>query len=203
MSEPAQHHAINYIEFTTTDIAGTKAFYEKAFSWNFQEYGPDYIAFDRDHAGIDGGFRKGDPRSEPERYRSTSCPLLAGPESHAGCHHRRRWFHRRSHLRLPRRKAIPLLRRPGQRSSRLVRVASTNPAKTRCPEVYPTPGHLIPYSLLPVSQFISGAGSAFRFLSSSRTSDSPRMQRSNPSDNRANKGASFSYSNILNWLTMK
>ena len=37
MSEPAQHHAINYIEFTTTDIAGTKAFYERAFSWNFQD----------------------------------------------------------------------------------------------------------------------------------------------------------------------
>src|ERR1700748_2149794 len=58
MSEPAQHHAINYIEFTTSDIAGTKSFYETAFSWNFQDYGPDYIAFDRDHAGIDGGFRK-------------------------------------------------------------------------------------------------------------------------------------------------
>jgi uncharacterized protein len=63
MSEPAQHHAINYIEFTTTDIAATKAFYEKAFSWNFQDYGPDYMAFDKDHAGIDGGFRKGDPGS--------------------------------------------------------------------------------------------------------------------------------------------
>ena len=47
MSEPAQHHAINYIEFTTTDIALTKAFYEKAFAWNFQDYGPDYIGFDR------------------------------------------------------------------------------------------------------------------------------------------------------------
>jgi uncharacterized protein len=63
MSEPAQHHAINYIEFTTTDIAATKAFYERAFSWNFQDYGPDYMAFDKDHAGIDGGFRKGDPGS--------------------------------------------------------------------------------------------------------------------------------------------
>ena len=86
MSEPAQHHAINYIEFTTIDIAGTKAFYEKAFSWNFQEYGPDYIAFDRDHAGIDGGFRKGDPRApgtgsrpgdgEPEQSRSDTAPLI-------------------------------------------------------------------------------------------------------------------------------
>ena len=61
MSEPAQHHAINYIEFTTTDIAKSKAFYERVFAWNFQDYGPDYASFDRVHAGIDGGFRKGDP----------------------------------------------------------------------------------------------------------------------------------------------
>lgn len=62
MSQTAQHHAINYIEFTTTDIAQTKAFYERVFSWNFQEWGPEYISFDKDHAGVDGGFRKGDPQ---------------------------------------------------------------------------------------------------------------------------------------------
>jgi predicted enzyme related to lactoylglutathione lyase len=72
MSPSAQHHAINYIEFTTTDIAATKAFYEKAFSWNFQDYGPDYIAFDKDHAGIDGGFRKGDPTQS----QSDTAPLI-------------------------------------------------------------------------------------------------------------------------------
>jgi hypothetical protein len=72
MSSSAQHHAINYIEFTTTDIAATKAFYEKAFGWNFQDYGPDYIAFDKDHAGIDGGFRKGEPQQAP----SDTAPLI-------------------------------------------------------------------------------------------------------------------------------
>jgi len=61
MSEPAQHHAINYIEFTTTDIAQSKAFYEKVFGWNFQDWGPDYISFGRTQSGMDGGFRKGDP----------------------------------------------------------------------------------------------------------------------------------------------
>ena len=65
MSQPAQHHGINYIEFTTTDIALTKNFYEKVFSWNFQEFGPEYISFDQASAGIDGGFRKGDPRKIP------------------------------------------------------------------------------------------------------------------------------------------
>ena len=46
MSQPAQHHGINYIEFTTTDIAQSRKFYEKVFGWNFQDYGPDYISFD-------------------------------------------------------------------------------------------------------------------------------------------------------------
>lgn len=61
MSQPALHHNINYIEFTTTDIAQTKRFYERVFSWNFQDWGPDYISFDKESAGIDGGFRKGTP----------------------------------------------------------------------------------------------------------------------------------------------
>ncbi|MGA8739593.1 MAG: VOC family protein [Terracidiphilus sp.] len=72
MSQRAQHHAINYIEFTTTDIAKTKAFYERVFSWNFQEWGPDYISFDKDHAGIAGGFRKGEPQQTP----ADSAPLI-------------------------------------------------------------------------------------------------------------------------------
>lgn len=61
MSQPAQHHGINYIEFTTTDVAQSRKFYEKVFGWNFQDYGPDYISFDHASAGIDGGFSKGDP----------------------------------------------------------------------------------------------------------------------------------------------
>ena len=72
MSQSVQHHAINYIEFTTTDIAKTKAFYATVFSWNFQEYGPDYIAFGKDHAGIDGGFRKG----QPQQSQSETAPLI-------------------------------------------------------------------------------------------------------------------------------
>jgi hypothetical protein len=59
MSQSAQHHAINYIEFTTSDIAQTKSFYERVFGWSFQDWGPDYISFDKASASIDGGFRKG------------------------------------------------------------------------------------------------------------------------------------------------
>jgi predicted enzyme related to lactoylglutathione lyase len=64
MSAPAQHHAINYIEFTTSDMERTKKFYAGVFGWSFQDWGPDYISFGRDSAGIDGGFMKGEPRSE-------------------------------------------------------------------------------------------------------------------------------------------
>ena len=72
MSQSAQHHAINYIEFTTSDIALTKAFYQKVFGWSFQDWGPDYIAFDKTKSGIDGGFRKG----EPGQVHADSAPLV-------------------------------------------------------------------------------------------------------------------------------
>ncbi len=64
MGEPTQHHAINYVEFFTTDIEKTKQFYGKVFGWSFQDWGPDYISFDKASAGLDGGFRKGDGSAE-------------------------------------------------------------------------------------------------------------------------------------------
>jgi predicted enzyme related to lactoylglutathione lyase len=72
MSQPAQHHAINYIELTTTDMAKSRAFYEKVFGWNFQDWGPDYMSFDKVTAGLDGGFRKGEPNQAP----ADSAPLI-------------------------------------------------------------------------------------------------------------------------------
>ena len=57
MGEPAQHHTINYVEFSSTDIATTKKFYAAAFGWSFQDWGPEYISWDKASAGIDGGFR--------------------------------------------------------------------------------------------------------------------------------------------------
>lgn len=70
MSNPASHHKITYIEFTTTSIERAKHFYSTVFGWNFQDYGPDYISFGAEGAGIDGGFSKGD--SPPEK----SSPLI-------------------------------------------------------------------------------------------------------------------------------
>lgn len=44
---------IDYVELPAGDMAATKAFYGQAFGWTFQDYGPDYQAFDE---GLDGGF---------------------------------------------------------------------------------------------------------------------------------------------------
>lgn len=55
MSSSDGHEKINYVEFPSSDLAATKAFFQNCFRWNFTDYGPDYIAFDNS-AGMDGGF---------------------------------------------------------------------------------------------------------------------------------------------------
>lgn len=47
---------INYVEFPSTDLAASKTFFAAVFSWTFEDYGPEYVAFFG--AGIDGGFFK-------------------------------------------------------------------------------------------------------------------------------------------------
>ena len=37
-----QHHTINYIELSVTDMEAAKAFYAAAFGWTFNDYGPGY-----------------------------------------------------------------------------------------------------------------------------------------------------------------
>ena len=53
MAQTATHHAINYVEFTVTDLGRAKSFYSAAFGWLFTDYGPTY-------AGIQG-INEGDP----------------------------------------------------------------------------------------------------------------------------------------------
>lgn len=36
------HHTISYIELAADDLAASKAFYEAAFGWTFNDYGPTY-----------------------------------------------------------------------------------------------------------------------------------------------------------------
>lgn len=47
---------LNYVEFPANDIPATKRFFEKAFGWTFQDFGPEYAAFS--DQGLDGGFYK-------------------------------------------------------------------------------------------------------------------------------------------------
>ncbi len=56
-SSSENHHRINYIEFTSTDLVKTKAFYAGVFGWRFEDWGPDYVSIAG--AGMDGGFRTG------------------------------------------------------------------------------------------------------------------------------------------------
>jgi uncharacterized protein len=36
------HHSIDYIEINVSDMAAARAFYEQAFGWSFNDYGPTY-----------------------------------------------------------------------------------------------------------------------------------------------------------------
>ena len=50
------HHAIDYIEISVTDMAEAKRFYEAAFGWQFNDYGPEYAGI-RKEGGEAGGLR--------------------------------------------------------------------------------------------------------------------------------------------------
>ena len=54
----SQQEKLNYVEFPATNIPATKLFFEKAFGWSFEDFGPEYTAFT--DQGIDGGFYKSD-----------------------------------------------------------------------------------------------------------------------------------------------
>jgi len=56
-----KHEKINYVELPSKDIQKTKAFFMRAFSWEFEDFGPEYTAFS--NQGIDGGFFKSDMSS--------------------------------------------------------------------------------------------------------------------------------------------
>ena len=122
MTQPAQHHGINYVEFTTTDIQKSQSFYEKAFSWNFQTSAPTTSALQsqRRHR-----WRLPSRRTRPNRawpIRAPHRPLLARPQGNRA-RRPRSWRRNRScHLRVSRRPPLPLQRWCRQYPSRLVRI---------------------------------------------------------------------------------
>jgi len=51
-----KHEKINYLELPSKDIAKTKEFFKEVFSWDFEDFGNEYTAFD--DGTIKGGFFK-------------------------------------------------------------------------------------------------------------------------------------------------
>lgn len=67
MSEPI-HHVISYIEFGVTDLEATRAFYESAFGWRFNDYGSAY-----------SGIQSPEGSSEIGGLNPSAAPSEAGP----------------------------------------------------------------------------------------------------------------------------
>ena len=61
---------IDYIEMPSRDLPETRRFFSALFGWSFDDYGPDYIAFD--DGRTTGGFFK----AERTWQESAACPLV-------------------------------------------------------------------------------------------------------------------------------
>ena len=64
------HHKLDYVEFASADLDKSKVFFQRAFGWDFEDFGPDYTAFSG--AGLAGGFFRADQASRT----STGAALL-------------------------------------------------------------------------------------------------------------------------------
>ena len=51
---------INYLEFPCRNMEATRQFFTRVFGWEFTDYGPDYMAFSAQQAGMNGGFFRSD-----------------------------------------------------------------------------------------------------------------------------------------------
>ncbi len=74
---------LDYLELPSSGIPETKTFYEAAFGWTFQDYGPAYAAFSE---GLDGGFDADDgPKAPlPVLYADDLEAMLAKVEAAGG-----------------------------------------------------------------------------------------------------------------------
>ena len=70
------HLKIDYVEFASGDLAKSKAFFDKAFGWDFQDYGPDYAAMT--NAGLDGGLQ-----SDPAEANAAPLVILKADDLEA------------------------------------------------------------------------------------------------------------------------
>jgi predicted enzyme related to lactoylglutathione lyase len=67
---------IDYVEFASDKLGRTQAFFEKAFGWTFQSYGPTYAAMT--NAGIDGGIQ-----SDPDEQSAEPLVILKASDLEA------------------------------------------------------------------------------------------------------------------------
>ncbi|MGV8959288.1 MAG: VOC family protein [Stenotrophomonas sp.] len=79
---------IDYVELASSDPAASRAFFEQVFGWRFQDYGPDYTAFD--DGRLQGGFFRGKPLTATHGapllvlYAGQLEPLLQAISGHGG-----------------------------------------------------------------------------------------------------------------------
>jgi len=64
MKKRIPNELIDYLEYPAHDLASTKAFFEKAFSWVFTDYGPEYTSFEGQGLNGGGGFYRADLASK-------------------------------------------------------------------------------------------------------------------------------------------
>ncbi len=55
------HHGIDYIEIYVVDMAASQRFYQSAFDWKFNDYGPAYAGIQKEGGGESGGLCVADP----------------------------------------------------------------------------------------------------------------------------------------------
>ena len=79
---------IDYIEFASRDPGASRRFFEQVFGWTFEDYGPDYTAFD--DGELQGGFFRGTPLTSEAGaalvvlYAAQLAPLQAAVEAQGG-----------------------------------------------------------------------------------------------------------------------
>jgi len=75
---------LDYLELAASGgkLDSVKAFYSRAFSWSFTDYGPTYSAFDE---GLEGGFQAEEPAKPlPVIYSQNLDETLAAVEAAGG-----------------------------------------------------------------------------------------------------------------------
>ncbi|MNV17869.1 Glyoxalase-like domain protein [compost metagenome] len=83
-----RERGIDYVEFTSRDPAASRRFFEQVFGWTFEDYGPDYTAFD--DGLLQGGFFRATPVTSAAGapllvlYAAQLAPMQAEVEAQGG-----------------------------------------------------------------------------------------------------------------------